>query len=638
MQNMRKKLHIYTVTIVLLVLGELCDSQAAHGVISETAGIFIREMILIFLWVWWLLSLKERILKDEIRLHFFCIAVLILVAIILDCIKHHMSLFFTPDSIALADEFSSYFSYILLEYVLLFMVFLACYIGEGDNYHLSWKWKMLCVPAIIINIIDLTNPIHGFIFTHDSQGRYVYHLGYTIAVIWGLFEIACFFIIVYQKNRGPHRIKRILRTLLATFPAAIYALGLVINFDLFEYFVPYETFIFSIATVSILELVMNTGLVPNNRNYEDLFVCSTISMMITDKNYETILSSRFDTSFTEQYSRKEEKNVQRMNHAAKGRRKMSIFSRNIVKEAIDNLPSGICFFDKNGLAVLCNRQMYSLLFDMTGRELQIEEDIIQAMKNLENDTYISKDNNIWLFTNEQVVDKYGTEYREYLATNTTKLHQTIEELEQKQKELSKLMQNMEQINKDVVSTVREEEILSARMKVHNDMGGSILRTKQYYLGSHDPKEKADLIERWKKTLSHLRGDQEEETDTDSFEELKYVVSTIGAEIVLDGEIPKDKETEYLIVSAMRESMTNLIRHAKGKKLFVKITYNDNVLTAEFRNDGEAPKNKIVEGGGLSTLRSQIERNGGMMHIQSVPEFVMTINIPLPYYFEGDRIL
>lgn len=31
--------------------------------------------------------------------------------------------------------------------------------------------------------------------------------------------------------------------------------------------------------------------------------------------------------------------------------------RRTVKDAFDNLPSGICFFDSNGIAVLCNRQM-----------------------------------------------------------------------------------------------------------------------------------------------------------------------------------------------------------------------------------------------------------------------------------------
>ena len=31
--------------------------------------------------------------------------------------------------------------------------------------------------------------------------------------------------------------------------------------------------------------------------------------------------------------------------------------RRAIKESVDNLPSGICFADSNGVIVLCNRQM-----------------------------------------------------------------------------------------------------------------------------------------------------------------------------------------------------------------------------------------------------------------------------------------
>lgn len=43
--------------------------------------------------------------------------------------------------------------------------------------------------------------------------------------------------------------------------------------------------------------------------------------------------------------------------------------RSAVKEAFDNLPSGICFFDKNGMVTLCNYQMHRLVFALSGRDL-----------------------------------------------------------------------------------------------------------------------------------------------------------------------------------------------------------------------------------------------------------------------------
>ena len=39
------------------------------------------------------------------------------------------------------------------------------------------------------------------------------------------------------------------------------------------------------------------------------------------------------------------------------------------KEAFDNLPSGVCFFNNHGIVTLCNRQMHRLVFSLSGRDL-----------------------------------------------------------------------------------------------------------------------------------------------------------------------------------------------------------------------------------------------------------------------------
>ena len=43
--------------------------------------------------------------------------------------------------------------------------------------------------------------------------------------------------------------------------------------------------------------------------------------------------------------------------SGKGEHAMKRSLRRAIKESVDNLPSGICFADSNGVIVLCNRQM-----------------------------------------------------------------------------------------------------------------------------------------------------------------------------------------------------------------------------------------------------------------------------------------
>ena len=64
---------------------------------------------------------------------------------------------------------------------------------------------------------------------------------------------------------------------------------------------------------------------------------------------------------------------------------MRFFRRNkigksSIKESFDNLPCGACFVDKNGLIVLCNKQMYRLCHILMGRNLQHISELRDAME------------------------------------------------------------------------------------------------------------------------------------------------------------------------------------------------------------------------------------------------------------------
>lgn len=52
-----------------------------------------------------------------------------------------------------------------------------------------------------------------------------------------------------------------------------------------------------------------------------------------------------------------------------------------------------------------------------------------------------------------------------------------------------------------------------------------------------------------------------------------------------------------------------------------------MLQVRFCNNGAPPKQKIIEGGGLSALRLQVEEAGGSMQILSAPQFVLILLIP-----------
>ena len=54
-------------------------------------------------------------------------------------------------------------------------------------------------------------------------------------------------------------------------------------------------------------------------------------------------------------------------------------SRSSIKESFDNLPTGICFADSNGLIVLCNKRMHQLCYELMGKDLQHLSELERAL-------------------------------------------------------------------------------------------------------------------------------------------------------------------------------------------------------------------------------------------------------------------
>ncbi len=96
------------------------------------------------------------------------------------------------------------------------------------------------------------------------------------------------------------------------------------------------------------------------------------------------------------------------------------------------------------------------------------------------------------------------------------------------------------------------------------------------------------------------------------------------ELKRDGMLPVEPEIYELIVAALRECVTNCVRHAHGTQVSVRIRGVPGGYTVRITNDGETPRGRIVEGSGLSDLRCSIENAGGEMQLSHSPEFVMRL--------------
>ncbi len=72
---------------------------------------------------------------------------------------------------------------------------------------------------------------------------------------------------------------------------------------------------------------------------------------------------------------------------------------------------------------------------------------------------------------------------------------------------------------------------------------------------------------------------------------------------------------------------NTARHADGDELYITVSDDGKFFKARLSNNGRAPQAELVEGGGLSSLRTMTEMAGGSMRVESSPRFVLTVSVP-----------
>ena len=97
-------------------------------------------------------------------------------------------------------------------------------------------------------------------------------------------------------------------------------------------------------------------------------------------------------------------------------------------------------------------------------------------------------------------------------------------------------------------------------------------------------------------------------------------------------MPEEEYQKLLIDQAIMECMTNCARHAGGTRVFVKITNNKVFCKVQITNNGKKPAEGSQEGGGLTSLRKTVEREGGKMQVIFSPEFELILLL----FHEKDR--
>lgn len=302
-----------------------------------------------------------------------------------------------------------------------------------------------------------------------------------------------------------------------------------------------------------------------------------------------------------------------------------------IKEAADDLPTGVCFADASGRIILCNRRMGKLSSYLLGSFPQTAAELEQALASpAENSgvTVISDepvlhrfpDNTVWRFCRSELSDGIC----QFAAQNVTALHEVNDNIRADTEELKKVNQKLRSLYDRMADRIREQETLDLKMRIHDNIGASLIAIADMQRGDVD-KDLDRQLAVLEDAMSYITDSRPALSGT--FAEARQKAEAMKVSLILKGSLPQNTAVAGLIISAAKECVTNCVKHAKGSRVTVEITEHRDIWHITITNDGEAPKGKIIEGGGLSTLRNSVEAMGGEMNTSHSPVFTLILNLP-----------
>ena len=297
-KEVKKSLPIFISVAIWLIVAYAFRLIALNvsDVFVKTILTILRSVIHIALVSLWCYSVYHRVVNKQVRNLLLVVGSLMLFWILSKTIKIE----FFPNITDIAIRYMWYGYYIPMILIPLIGIFITMYIGKPYNYKKpSWTY-LFYIPALILLVGIFTNDLHNWAFTFPNgienfNDDYSYGVLFWITATWFSGLGVLFVVLLIRKSKLPGS-KKMQKVPLYIICVAIvfwilYATQ-VIDADL--------TIIDCLIIIALLESAMQTGLIPINTNYREIFESTTIPVAIIDNGYVTKYRSGGATSFSKE--------------------------------------------------------------------------------------------------------------------------------------------------------------------------------------------------------------------------------------------------------------------------------------------------------------------------------------------------
>ncbi|MCR4584951.1 MAG: hypothetical protein K5686_04435 [Lachnospiraceae bacterium] len=249
--------------------------------------LIVYPLLLLF----WILSIRTRLLPSRSRSYMFAAALLMILYLCLRAFRYRIA-----DS-AIGLRYGWYAYYVPM--ILMPTLFMMVCIRSGRGANTKFNERLLLIPAVLLAAVVMTNDLHHAVFVPKpdtkvligSGGTYTYTFLFYMIYAWIILSIIIG-VALLLKECGRGHDKKTMTEVIAVIVVWMILLQLHNLKRSIEFIPPWETpelNIFSI--IAIFEICIRERLIPYNENYPGFFSKLPMPVMITDKAYEPVYRS-----------------------------------------------------------------------------------------------------------------------------------------------------------------------------------------------------------------------------------------------------------------------------------------------------------------------------------------------------------
>ncbi len=310
-------------------------------------------------------------------------------------------------------------------------------------------------------------------------------------------------------------------------------------------------------------------------------------------------------------------------------------SNHSIKYGIDTLSGGLLFARDNGRILLRNHRMDQLAVQLLGKELTNANELWKKVESLSGQIYHIAGQN-FNFERKEISWRNGNVQR-ITANDLTRLQTLHQELEDRKTQLQDMNSRLREYSKDVLETTAAKERLQTKMRIHDEFGQALIKTKVYLTRLQDNQKDEELLEeiidRWMRTIQVLERGATKPDEKQGMTYVTQMAQAVNVKLELGQEIPEDERLQSILPSVLIEAITNAIKHGNAMQIWLSIKDEVGSYVVSIANDGITEGKEVEPSGGLKSLQTVLKDIGGNLSVHPVPRFTLQITVPK----EGGRL-